>query len=787
MSEIASPVPADVRAAISRGDFAEAERLLVRHLSEGQTDVRAWHLLGNVQIRQGNVQAGLASYERALALDPDDAQLWYLRGILLQNLRRWDAALQSYGRAVEIAPDFPQALTGGAKILASEGRLVEALALYRRGLALSPSHAGLLSEEAQLLSRMGHFEEALRSFQKILESDCENRDARNGSAISLQRLGRFEEALPVFDRLVAQYPGLAYLHYNRGTLLNDLRDFARALDCFDKAIALQPDIAEMHNNRGHALRAMHRLPDALAAYDRALSLKSGDPRFYYNRGLVLLEMDDPDAALASLETAVQRAPQDAKFLYAKATALEALQQVSQAIQAYEQVLKIAPDHPYAFSGLAYGALCGCDWRRRDWVLQELPARIASGRDVIPPFTLLGYGLSEPDQLAATRRYLANRQKPPPASPARKMGRAEKPKLKLGYVSADYYGHATTYLLTGLIEAHDRSRFDVHGISIGPKGQGKEAQRLIDAFDAFHDVRFRSDEEIAGLIQELEIDILIDLKGYTQRARPDIFAWRAAPVQVSWLGYPATSGGTDMDFLIADRFVLPAASEEFYTEKIVRLATCYQANDDKREIAGATAGRPDMGLPEQAFVFCCFNNCWKITEPVFEIWMRLLAVVEGSVLWLLDDNETAKANLIAAAGALGIGPDRLVFAPRVPVASHLARHRLADLFLDTVPYNAHTGAADALWAGLPLLTCQGDTFAGRVGASLLQAVGLPELISTGLEDYESRAFELAGNNTLLREFRDRLWQARTGSGLFDTRRFTSEMEAAYLEIWRTRPA
>jgi protein O-GlcNAc transferase len=783
MSKVASPVPADAQAAIVRGDFAEAECLLVQHLSRERGDVRAWHLLGNVQIRRGNLQSGLASYDRALALDATDAQLWYMRGVLLESLHSWDAALQSYDRALKIVPNFPLALAGSAKILISTHRHGEAIAVYKRGLALSPSHLGLLSDQAQLLSRLGQFDEALALFQKMLLLDGENRDARNGCAICLQKLGRLEEALPISDGLAAQFPDLAYIQYNRGTLLNDLRDFAGALCCFDKAIALQPDIAEMHNNRGHSLRSMCHLPEALIAYERALSLNPNDPAFHHNRGLVLIEAGDPEVALKSFEEVTGRAPQNAEFLYAKATALEALKRFSEALTTYQHALAADPGHDRAFGGIANVALCGCDWQSQEWVLQELPARMLGGRDVIPPFILLGYGLSEADQLEATKRYRAYLLNRLSASFERVVREQQKPKLKLGYVSADFHEHATTYLITGLIETHDRGKFDVHGICTGPKGLSKEARRLQSAFDAFHDVRFKSDEEIAALIRGLKIDILVDLKGYTQNARPGIFARHSAPVQISWLGYPATSGSDDLDYLIADRFVLLPESEQFYTEKVIRLPTCYQANDDKREIGTEMCGRRDLGLPEDGFVFCCFNSSWKIRRHIFEIWMRLLIAVKGSVLWLLHDNEMAKDNLLSAAADYGVSPERLVFAPRVPVASHLARHRHADLFLDTVPYNAHTGAADALWAGLPLLTCTGNTFPGRVATSLLHAAGLPELICGSLGDYEVRAIELARNGDVLNEYRARLHQASALEGLFDTKRFASELEAAYQEIWR----
>jgi predicted O-linked N-acetylglucosamine transferase (SPINDLY family) len=304
-----------------------------------------------------------------------------------------------------------------------------------------------------------------------------------------------------------------------------------------------------------------------------------------------------------------------------------------------------------------------------------------------------------------------------------------------------------------------------------------AKRLRGAFDHFVDADRLSDEQAASLLRRMEVDIAVDLMGFTSGCRPGIFSFRPAPVQVNFLGYPGTMGAPYIDYIVADRIVVPDEHRAFYTEKVVTLPDTYQCNDRRRAIADTTPSRVELGLPQRAFVFCCFNNTNKLTPEVFAVWIRLLEQVHGSVLWLLRDNETATRNLQSEALRRGIASERLVFAPRVKPSEHLARHRAADLFLDTLPYGAHTTASDALWTGLPVLTCRGSTFAGRVGASLLHAAGLPELVTSSLDEYEALALKLARDSDYLAEMRNRLARNRDICPLFDTVRFTRHLEAA----------
>jgi protein O-GlcNAc transferase len=397
-----------------------------------------------------------------------------------------------------------------------------------------------------------------------------------------------------------------------------------------------------------------------------------------------------------------------------------------------------------------------------------------------PFVFLHYVDDPKLHLICSTTYLKNKlstQRPV----IRKERSRRRDRARIAYLSADFYQHATSYLMAELFERHDRKRFEPFGISFGIDDGSEMRARVVKAFDHFHDVRGLDDAKVAKLLSELEIDIAIDLKGHTRDDRFGIFAHRPAPIQVSYLGYPGTTGADFIDYVIADEIVLPFDQQPFWSEKIVHLPGCYQVNDRKRQIAERTPTRKECGLPERGFGFCSFNNNCKITPPVFDIWMRLLDKVEGSVLWLLRDNPTAEQNLRREAAARGIDPVRLVFADRLQLAEHLARHRLADLFLDTLPYNAHTTASDALWAGLPVLTCFGKGFAARVAASLLDAVGLPELVTKGLEEYEVLALKLAREPALLSAYRERLEKNRPTAPLFDTDRFRQHIEQAYLTM------
>jgi predicted O-linked N-acetylglucosamine transferase (SPINDLY family) len=453
----------------------------------------------------------------------------------------------------------------------------------------------------------------------------------------------------------------------------------------------------------------------------------------------------------------------------------------EALASFDKALAIHADSVDALSGSANSALAICDWARTGTITEQLRTEIIAGKPSVTPFTLLGYCDDSALQFRCATRH-ARETVPTLPKPLWNGRMWSHERVRIAYLSADFHAHATAYLMAELFERHDRSRFEVHGFSFGRDDSGDVRRRLVKAFDRFHEGRTKSDREVAQLLSDLEVDIAIDLKGYTQNSRPEIFSHRPAPIQVSYLGYPGTMGANFIDYIIADRVVAPFDQQPFYAEKIVHLPDCYQVNDRQRAIAQSMPSRREACLPEEGFVFCCFNNNYKITATMFDVWMRLLQNVPGSVLWLLGENVAAKENLCREAQARGVDPVRLVFAGRLKLDEHLARNGRADLFLDTLPYNAHTTASDALWAGLPVLTCPGQAFAARVATSLLHAVGLPELVTYSIQEYEALALALARDATRLGAIRAKLARNRDTHPLFDTDRFRRHIEAAYARMW-----
>jgi predicted O-linked N-acetylglucosamine transferase (SPINDLY family) len=440
------------------------------------------------------------------------------------------------------------------------------------------------------------------------------------------------------------------------------------------------------------------------------------------------------------------------------------------------------DDSYILMAQLYSRMMICDWDAFESALSEIVDKTKQGNAAFSPFPLLPLTDSPDLQLRAAETYAADKY-PVQSGLGPIPERTPHERIRIGYYSADYRNHATTYLIAELFEAHDKEKFELIGFSYGPDQKDEMRERVVAAFDRFIDIRDMSDIEVAELSRELEIDIAVDLKGYTEDARSGIFSYRAAPVQVSYLGYPGTMGASYIDYIIADSTVITAESQPYFSESVVYLPGSYQVNDSKRKISERLFTREELGLPDDGFVFCCFNKNYKITPRTFDSWMRILGEVNNSVLWLFEKNDAASANLRKQAERQGIDPGRLIFVTFLPLDEHLARHRAADLFIDTFPYNAHTTASDALWSGLPVLTCAGESFASRVGASLLNAIEMPELITSTHEEYEALAVELASNPDKLAQVRNKLQDNRMTTPLFDAQLFTQNLEKAYRAMYQ----
>lgn len=567
--------------------------------------------------------------------------------------------------------------------------------------------------------------------------------AFNDLGIALQGAGRLEEALSAYDKAIALDPAFAAAYFNRGNAQGDLKRHEAALESYEHAIALNPGSADAHIGRGNAFSELGRHESALGSYARAIELRPDYAEAHFNHGIALRELNRTEAALAS----------------------------------FEQAMQLKPDQEYLYGLWLFMKMAVCDWRDIEKDFSTLFDKIERGEKASPPFPLVAMPCPPALQRKAAESWTLARYPRNHALPAI-LPRAASGKIRIGYFSADFHDHATSRLMAELFELHDRSRFELTAFSLGVTKDDAMMRRVSAAFERFIDICGITDLEAASRARDLGIDIAVDLKGFTQESRTGIFALRAAPVQVNYLGYPGTMGAGYIDYLLADATLVPESHRQFYAEKIACLPNSYQPNDTRRPLSGRVPTREDEGLPSAGFVFCCFNNNFKILPAMFDCWMRILRRVEGSILWLLEDNPRALANLRQEASARGVNPGRLVFAPRANLAAHLARHKLADLFLDTLPCNAHTTASDALWMGLPVLTCIGDAFAGRVAASLLNAIGLPGLVAPDLRSYEELAISLAKDPARLGEIRRALEVGRSGSPLFDTTLYARHLEAAY---------
>lgn len=698
---------------------------------------------GMAALQAGNPKEAERSFRKVLRHQPRHFAALNLLAIALMQTGRFADAEPFLKTALTMDATNDATLSNYGYILKMLSRPAEALDRFSQALAINPANSLTWNNRGTVLYDLARYEEAIASFDKATSLDRTCVDAFCSKGNSLCQLNRYDEALAVYKMALSAEPRLADAWLGLGNVFYFFKRYDEAFDAYGKALAHNPDLAEAWLGRGNAFFDLYRHDEALAAYDAALARKSDLADAWLGRGNIFQNTKRYQEAFAS---------------YAKALALK-------------------PDATGVEGGRLTAKLNLCDWTDYEADVAHVIAAVRQGKLNILPFSLLAIPSSSDDQLQCAR--LTVERKFPPRGPSHWQGACyDHARIRVAYLSADFSLHATAYLMAGLFEAHDKSRFELTAISLGPDDSSDMRRRLEASFDRFIDARVYSDDALARLIAELEIDILVDLKGYTEGARTSLLARRPAPIQVNYLGYPGTMGAGYIDYIIADPMVIPETSKPFYSEKVVHLPNSYQVNDDKRLIADRDFTRAELGLPPAGFVFCCFNNNYKIAPPVFDIWMRILGAVEGSVLWLFEDNAIAAGNLRQEAVARGVDAGRLVFAQRLPLAEHLARHRQAGLFLDTLPYNAHTTASDALWAGLPVLTRIGDTFAGRVAASLLTAVDLPELVVPTPQAYESMAIDLGNHPEKLAGIKSRLARNRLAMPLFDTRRFTADIEAAY---------
>lgn len=693
-----------------------------------------------------------------------------------------------------ISGNFPQRTTGANNLLVTKaqaafkeglnlhnrGQLAQAHEIYHQVLKLSPDYFDALHMLGVIAAQTNNPMQAVEWLDKAIAIDPSSASAYSNRGNALSAMKLYEAAIASYDQAIALNPMHANAYANRGLALYELNQTQAAIESYSKAILIKPSHADAQSNRGIALAELQQYDAAIESFDKAIAINPHHAFAHCGRGVTLYELGQNLAAVECFNKAISGDPNYADAYANRGAALNELDQYQSAVQSYDRAIAIRPTYDFLRGRRLHTKMRICNWCDSNNEIAALVQSIEQRENASPPFAVLSLSTSLLVQRRAAETWV--KEKHPANFELGSIAKRPKGgKIRIGYFSADYHNHATAYLMAELFEEHDKSLFELFAFSFGPDSNDVMRQRICAAFDQFLDVRNQSDKAIALLSRSLNIDIAVDLKGFTQHHRASIFAYRAAPLQVSYLGYPGTMGADYMDYLVADRTLIPEESRQHYVERIAYLPNSYQINDSQRKISDEVFTRKELGLPPSAFVFCCFNNNYKITPDTFDGWMRILTQVGGSVLWLFEDNPTAASNLRKEAQMRGVSPERLVFAKRMPLQEHLARQRAADLFLDTLPYNAHTTASDALWAGLPVLTCVGEAFASRVAASLLRAIGMPELITSSQSEYETVAVELATHPEQLKLIKAKLERNRLTTPLFDSKPFTRQLEDLFVQM------
>lgn len=686
-------------------------------------------------------------YEKALSLNPNHFDSLHLLGVLYLQNKKYNFGLDLINKAIDINPEYPEAYYNRGQAEFYLDLFQEAIFSYDLAIKLKPDYADAYNNRGFALRKINDVKGALKSHFKAIEINPNYAESLINLAEIYKELNELKSALFYYEKTIKIKPNDADIYLNRGNILRALRRYKDALESYDCAIAIKPNFAEAFSNRGNVLRDINLLDESIKNYKHAISIKN----------------DLIEANINCAQT------------------FQELNNLDESLYYFNKVLKINSQYDYFWGMLVNANQLICNWNEFYLLVNKILNKINNIDKICIPFHLLAV-IDDLRLIKVSSEVFASNIYPRQSALNLSKNITYKSKIKVGYFSADFKEHAVAYLTAELFELHDKRNFEIIGFSFNNVPNDLMQSRLKKAFDQFHDVSEMSDLQVSELARDLDVDIAVDLGGYTKNSRTGIFAYKPAPIQLSYIGYLGTMGASYYDYLIADSTLIPKENQQYYTEKIVYLPS-YQVNDRKRKISDKKFTKSELNIAEESFVFCCFNNNYKITPSTFDGWMRILKAVDKSVLFLYAENQWAQANLIKEAQIRGVNPDRLIFGQKISRAEYLARYRVADLFLDTLPYNAGTTASDALWAGLPVLTLMGESFAARMAASLLNAIEMPELITHTQEEYEAKAIELARNPALLGQIKQKLARNRLTTPLFDTPLFTRHIEAAYKEMYK----
>lgn len=739
---------------LAKGMLEEAAESYRKAVAASPDYAEGFLNLGFVLSAQGLYEEAERYLQQAIQIKPAMEDAYYILGGISLARGNLAGAIENYQKTLELKPDFEIAYGDLFRVLLQSGRNEDARKIIKQGLSLNPESAEFHRYLGNLCVNEKKLDEAIASYQKALEINPGDADMHNYLGAAFQASGNFDQAVACFRRTLALKPDSIEANNNLGAALRKQGNLSEAVACLRRALALKPDFPEAHYNLGNALHARDELDEAVACYSKALTLKPDFGMAHYNLGILFQEQNKLEKALAC----------------------------------YQKTVELMPEFHVARVNLLHIMQLLCEWNYLELLSEEARRGVReispASENQISPFSLLSLSGAtlEEQKICADNWVRGNYQSL--ISRRKEMGfefrRKPERKIHIGYFSADFRNHPVAYLMAEIFELHDRERFRISAYSHGPDEGDEMRRRLEKVFDNFVDLQDVADEDAARKIYGDRVDILVSLTGYTQFHRSGVLALHPAPVQVSYLGYLGTMGAELMDYIIADPFLIPPEYQKHYSEKVAYLPS-YQANDCRCAVA-ETPSRKRCGLPEEAVVFCCFNQTYKILPDVFEVWMRLLKAVPGSIFWIHAANPRAIANLRREAQARGVAPERLIFAETLPLEQHLARMKCADLFLDTLPYNAGTTASNALWVGLPVITCVGKTFSSRMAGSLLNAMGVPELITTNLEEYYALALGLATDRIKYANIRKKIIANRETARLFDSTQFTRDLETLYLQIW-----
>jgi tetratricopeptide (TPR) repeat protein len=717
--------------------------------------------------------------------DSDDHNLinakeYFLRGLHFSEKEELEKAEKNFLKSLEFIPDRLSTLSNLAIIYIKLDKLKDAIALLNKTLIMYPKDISLHLSLALAYERNNNFTKALYYYEEVLKIDIKNSDAIYGKAFALHTLGSINEAIKFYSEVIILEPDNVQIYNNLGIAYVKLKKFDEARICFSKSIKINSSCADSHFNLGLLYQEHQIYEDAAESYRVAIKLNPMYSDAILNLGLIYQEQGKLSNALNTFDMAINTKINFVEAYYNKGNVLSELKRYKEALECYKYAYDIYPDYDYLLGTFIFAKMQICDWSNLEEYLNIISNNVNKGKKTSPCLSLQILTDSARLQLKNTLIW-ANDKHPSNYLLGDIKKSPVKQKIRIGYYSSDFRNHPVSYLLAEYFESYDRSKFEIYGFYFGPSCEDEFHTRISNCLDLFIDVAKKTDKQVAELSRDLHIDIAVDLNGYTSGARTNIFSFRVAPIQTSYIGYLGTMGVEYYDYLIADQTLIPCESQQYYSEKIVYLNS-YQANDANRKISNSKFTRFDFGIPENGFIFCSLNSSFKITPTIFDLWMKILHKVPESFLFLVADDSNIHTNLILEAKRLGISQGRLLFGERLERSSYLARYNIFDLFLDTFPYNAGTTASDSLWMELPLLTLRGEAFASRIASSLLTAIDIPELIACSPQEYVDKAVKLAINPEEYSRIKKKLQINKLKTPLFDTRKFKNNLENAYIKMY-----